>query len=151
MFCLRVSKELVTWLTFIKWPIGEVRFTVWLGSGISQLKSLQYDWAREFPDFQKNSVTNLPIDLPISNSCMVASRILILESFLRKKIQQLNNYMKEKRIGKRPVRFIWTKRTHLKMLKAFRTIILCCLIKKQVQVHRQTQKSCVKFMGEGYI
>ena len=33
-----------------------------MGSGISQLKCLQYDCAREFPDYKKCSANNLSID-----------------------------------------------------------------------------------------
>ena len=32
-------------------------YSVWLGSGISKLKSLQYNWAREFPDYKNVRLT----------------------------------------------------------------------------------------------
>ena len=43
--------ERVTWLTFINRTNRISAYTVFLGSGISQLKCLHYDWAREFPDY----------------------------------------------------------------------------------------------------
>ena len=55
-------------LFFINMTNRTSAYAVWLGSGISQLKCLQYDWAWEFPDYKKFSAHNLSIDLPISNS-----------------------------------------------------------------------------------
>ena len=52
--------------------IGPIRavgiHTVWLGSGISQLKCLKYDWVREFPDYNKRLANKQSIDLLVSNS-----------------------------------------------------------------------------------
>ena len=39
-----------------------------MGSGISQLKCLQYDCAREFPDYKKCSANDLSIDPLLSSS-----------------------------------------------------------------------------------
>ena len=41
---------------------------VWLGSGIFQLKCLQYDWARKFSDYKNCSAKKISFDLLISNS-----------------------------------------------------------------------------------
>ena len=66
--CLRVSKEWVMWLTFINRTNRSSAYAVCLGSGISQLGCLRYDWAYEFPDYKKCSTNNLSIDILISNS-----------------------------------------------------------------------------------
>ena len=43
-------------------------YAVCLGSGISQLKCLQYDWAIKFNDYKKCLANNLSIDLLMSTS-----------------------------------------------------------------------------------
>ena len=68
MFCLRVLKEWVTWLAFINLTNRSHGYAVWLNSGISQLKCLQYDRDREFPDLPKIVRLTVYLFIYFSNS-----------------------------------------------------------------------------------
>ena len=67
MFCLRVSKEWVTWPTFMRTRYQWV-IPYQYSWALEFLQYLQYGWARKFPDNIKCTANNSSIDFLISNA-----------------------------------------------------------------------------------